>query len=130
MIYDWDNEFEKDVLAVVKRGQIEVTFLTAPRASINGEDYDLVMWKKKEMQIVVAQEYLDDHVDEEIASEVAAAVRESYDSDEPANVRETAIRLLAHKLDYIMNDVIFNHSDNPDELSFESALERLLDDEA
>jgi hypothetical protein len=130
MIYDWDNEFEHDVLAVVKRGQIEVTFLTAPRASINDADYDLVMWKKKEMQIVVAQEYLDDHVDEEIASEIAATVRESYNFDEPADIRETAIKLLAQKLDYIMNDVILNHSQNPDELSFESALERLLDDEA
>jgi len=130
MIYDWADEFDSDVLAVVKRGQIEVTFLTAPRVAINDKDYDLVMWKKQEMQIVVAQEYLDDYVDEAIASEVAATVRDSYDSDEPADVRETAIKLLAKELDAILNDVIVLYSNDPDEVSFESALKRLLDDEA
>lgn len=130
MIYDWADEFDSDVLAVVKRGQIEVTFLTAPRVAINDKDYDLVMWKKQEMQIVVAQEYLDDYVDEAIASEIAATVRDRYDSDEPADVREMAIKLLAKELDAIMNDVIFVYSNDPDEVSFESALKRLLDDEA
>ena len=130
MIYDWADEFDSDVLAVVKRGQIEVTFLTSPRVAINDKDYDLVMWKKQEMQIVVAQEYLDDYVDEAIASEVAATVRDSYDSDEPADVRETAIRLLAKELDAILNDVIVLYSNDPDEVSFEFALERLLDEEA
>jgi len=130
MIYDWADEFDSDVLAVVKRGQIEVTFLTAPRVAINDKDYDLVMWKKQEMQIVVAQEYLDDYVDEAIASEIAATVRDRYDSDEPADVREMAIKLLAKELDAILNDVIFVYSNDPDEVSFESALKRLLDDEA
>jgi hypothetical protein len=130
MIYDWADEFDSDVLAVVKRGQIEVTFLTAPRVAINDKDYDLVMWKKQEMQIVVAQEYLDDYVDEAIASEIAATVRERYDSDEPADVREMAIKLLAKELDAILNDVIFVYSNDPDEVSFDSALKRLLDDEA
>lgn len=130
MIYDWADEFDSDVLAVVKRGQIEVTFLTAPRGAINDKDYDLVMWKKQEMQVVVAQEYLDDYVDEAIASEIAATVRDRYDSDEPADVREMAIKLLAKELDAILNDVIFVYSNDPDEVSFESALKRLLDDEA
>jgi len=130
MIYDWADEFDSDVLAVVKRGQIEVTFLTAPRVAINDKDYDLVMWKKQEMQVVVAQEYLDDYVDEAIASEIAATVRDRYDSDEPADVREMAIKLLAKELDAILNDVIFVYSNDPDEVSFESALKRLLDDEA
>jgi len=130
MIYDWADEFDSDVLAVVKRGQIEVTFLTAPRVAINDKDYDLVMWKKQEMQIVVAQEYLDDYVDEAIASEIAATVRDRYDSDEPADVREMAIKLLAKELDAILNDVIFVYSNDPDEVSFESAFKRLLDDEA
>jgi hypothetical protein len=120
---------EGDVLAVLKRGNVEVTFLTVPSASIDDRDYAVVLWEENSLTVGVSNEYMDGTVDDDIAAEIATMMYQS-DPDEVDTymVREFAVKMLAAHLEEVLNIVLDEDSDSSDELNLAATLERILDE--
>jgi hypothetical protein len=49
------EEFDHDVLAVLKRGDVEITFVSSPSASLDGKNFSVVSWTIDKITIAVAE---------------------------------------------------------------------------
>lgn len=125
----YDEDMEGDVLAVLKRGNVEVTFLTVPSASIDDRDYAVVLWEENSLTVGISNEYMDGTVDDDIAAEIATMMYQS-DPDEVDTymVREFAVKMLAAHLEEVLNIVLDEDSDSSDDLNLAATLERILDE--
>lgn len=122
------EEFDHDVLAVLKRGDVEITFVSSPSASIDGKNFSVVSWTIEKITIAVAEEYLNKDIDDFIVSGILSTVGDDPTEEETVNaVREHAIQLFSAKLTEVFRDAV-TEVDDPLKYSLDYALDQLLDD--
>lgn len=122
------EEFDHDVLAVLKRGDVEITFVSSPSASIDGKNFSVVSWTIDKITIAVAEEYLNKDIDDFIVSGILSTVGDDPTEEETVNaVREHAIQLFSAKLTEVFRDAV-TEVDDPLKYSLDYALDQLLDD--
>ena len=122
------EEFDHDVLAVLKRGDVEITFVSSPSASLDGKNFSVVSWTVDKITIAVAEEYLNKDIDDFIVSGILSTVGDDPTEEETVNaVREHAIRLFSAKLTEVFRDAV-TEVDDPLKYSLDYALDQLLDD--
>lgn len=124
-----DEEFDHDVLAVLKRGDVEITFVSSPSASLDGKNFSVVSWTIDKITIAVAEEYLNKDIDDFIVSGILDTVGDDATEEETVNaVREHAIQLFAAKLTEVFRDAV-TEVDDPLKYSLDYALDQLLDEQ-
>lgn len=122
------EEFDHDVLAVLKRGDVEITFVSSPSASIDGKNFSVVSWTIDKITIAVAEEYLNKDIDDFIVSGILSTVGDDPTEEETVNaVREHAIQLFSAKLTEVFRDAV-TEVDDPLKYSLDYALDQLLED--
>ena len=122
------EEFDHDVLAVLKRGDVEITFVSSPSASIDGKNFSVVSWTIDKITIAVAEEYLNKDIEDFIVSGILSTVGDDPTEEETVNaVREHAIQLFSAKLTEVFRDAV-TEVDDPLKYSLDYALDQLLDD--
>jgi hypothetical protein len=123
------EEFDPDVLAVLKRGDVEITFVSSPAASIDGKNFSVVYWVADKITVAVADEYLNKDIDDFIVSGILSTMGAEPSEEETLNaVREHAIQLFSAKLSDVFRDAI-SDVDDPLEYSLDYALDQLLDEQ-
>ena len=105
MIYE-ERDYEPDVLAVLVRGKITITFVTAPASSIDGKNYEVVSWSESDMTICISDEYLNYEIDRYIVDGITDNAAKYQPTDEEEFVREHAIRLLSTRLTELLTDAV------------------------
>lgn len=123
------EEFDHDVLAVLKRGDVEITFVSSPSASLDGKNFSVVSWTIDKITIAVAEEYLNKDIDDFIVSGILSTVGDDATEEETVNaVREHAIQLFSAKLTEVFRDAVTEVED-PLKYSLDYALDQLLDEQ-
>jgi len=123
------EEFDHDVLAVLKRGDVEITFVSSPSASLDGKNFSVVSWTIDKITIAVAEEYLNKDIDDFIVSGILDTVGDDATEEETVNaVREHAIQLFSAKLTEVFRDAV-TEVDDPLKYSLDYALDQLLDEQ-
>jgi hypothetical protein len=123
------EEFDHDVLAVLKRGDVEITFVSSPSASLDGKNFSVVSWTIDKITIAVAEEYLNKDIDDFIVSGILSTVGDDATEEETVNaVREHAIQLFSAKLTEVFRDAV-TEVDDPLKYSLDYALDQLLDEQ-
>ncbi len=122
------EEFDHDVLAVLKRGDVEITFVTSPSISLGGKNFSVVSWTVEKITVAVAEEYLNKDIDDFIVSGILNTVGDDPTEEETVGaVREHAVKLFSDKLQEVFHDAIME-VDDPLKFSLDYALEQLLGD--
>ena len=120
------DDFDPDVLAVLKRGNIKITFVNAPKTGIDGKDFSVISWTTDHLTIAISDQYLNNEIDEFVASGVSKILgSEASDDEMQEAVKDNAIRLFSEKLTMVSEEAI-SSVQNPLEFSDDYALEQLL----
>lgn len=127
MMYEEVDGFEPDVLAVLKRNGLEITFINAPRSALSGEDFAVLLWSDFSMTIGVADEYLNSEIDEYVANGIISRTPDIDEDNAEEAVKEHAVNLFSAKLLEVFKSAVDNVSD-ASKHSFEYTLDRLLDE--
>ena len=122
------EDFDPDVLGVLRRGDVSITFVNAPEAGIGGKDFSVISWTTDHVTIAVSDEYLNGEIDAFVARGVADVLENNASEDEVAYAVKThVIRLFSEKLTLVSEQALSSVR-NPLELSVDYALEQLLAD--
>lgn len=122
-------DFDPDVLAVLTRGGVEITFVSASASSLDDQDYSLLLWTENKMTIGVSNEYLNNEIDKYVVDGIVELAED--DSSEEAlhdSVRNHAVTLFAQKLGEVFESVVLN-VDDPVYLNLDYSLEQLLSED-
>ncbi len=124
------RKFEEDVLAVFEDNGTTVTFITADSFALGEEFYKLLTWTENSMTIGIANEFLNDAIEEVVSERIATDVDdmkvENYSSPEIRSyINKQAVEYLGDQLSVILNDIL--SSENPDDTHIENTVDRILD---
>lgn len=124
------RKFEEDVLAVFEDNGTTVTFITADSFALGEEFYKLLTWTENSMTIGIANEFLNDAIEEVISERIATDVDdmkvENYSSPEIRSyINKQAVEYLGDQLSVILNNIL--SSENPDDTHIENTVDRILD---
>jgi hypothetical protein len=125
------ESFDPDVLAVLTRGGVEITFVTASRHALDDKDYAVLLWSNKSMTVGVSEEYLYSEIDEYVVDGIlSAADLESEYLEEAVKeaVQEQAVSLFAKKLTEVFDNAM-QSVDDPTLRNLDYSLERLLNED-
>lgn len=123
---------DPDVLAVLSRNGIEITFVTASRHALNGEDYSVMVWSDKAMTVAISEEYLNSEIDEYVVDGIIS--HSNLDSDNDLRdavheaVKEQAVTLFARKLTEVFDNAMQSVED-PVSRNLDYSLERILEED-
>jgi len=123
---------DPDVLAVLSRNGIEITFVTASRHALNGEDYSVMVWSDKAMTVAISEEYLNSEIDEYVVDGIIS--NSNLDSDNDLRdavheaVKEQAVTLFARKLTEVFDNAMQSVED-PVSRNLDYSLERILEED-
>lgn len=126
-MYEEVEDFEPDVLAVLKRSGVEITFITTPRSALSGEDFAILLWTDSAMTVGIADEYLNSEIDEFVANGIIERTPDLTEEVAEEAVKEHAVNLFSTKLLDVFNKAVENVSD-ASRHNFEYTLDRLLDE--
>jgi len=125
------DDFDPEVLAILTRGGVEITFVTASRHALDGKDYAVLLWSNKSMTVGVSEEYLYSEIDEYVVDGIlnAADLDSEYLEEAVKNaVQEQAVSLFAKKLTEVFDNAMHG-VDDPVLHNLDYSLERLLDED-
>lgn len=127
------RKFEEDVLAVFEDNGTTVTFITADSFALGEEFYKLLTWTENSMTIGIANEFLNDAIEEVVSERIATDVDdmkvENYSSPEIRSyINKQAVEYLGDQLSVILNDIL--SSENPDDTHIENTVDRILDSDS
>ena len=124
------RKFEEDVLAVFEDNGTTVTFITADSFALGEEFYKLLTWTENSMTIGIANEFLNDTIEEVVSERIATDVDdmkvENYSSPEIRSyINKQAVEYLGDQLSVILKNIL--SSENPDDTHIENTVDRILD---
>ena len=124
------RKFDEDVLAVFEDNGTTVTFITADSFALGEQFYKLLTWTDNSMTIGIANEVLNEGMEEIIANQIATDVddmeAEDYSNSEIRSyINKQAVEYLGDQLSVILDEIL--KSENPTETNLQSTVERILD---
>lgn len=121
------DENNNDILAVLSRGDVEITFIEISD-DFTTKDFTCLSWHDEKMLIGITSGYLEGYVKEIIADKVYSAIRDC-DSEEQAMIvaHDVSARYFSDALSNVLAEVIITST--PSESSLDEALERILSQE-
>lgn len=120
------DDFDPDVLAVLQRGDIKITFVNAPDTGIDGKDYSVISWTANNLTIAVSDRYLNREIDNFIVDGLTTILGDNASEEEMTDaVKQHAIRLFSEKLTMVSEEAISSVRE-PLELNIDYSLYQLL----
>ncbi len=120
------DDFDPDVLAVLQRGGIKITFVNAPDTGIDGKDYSVILWTADNLTIAVSDRYLNREIDNFIVDGLTTILGNNASEEEMTDaVKQHAIRLFSEKLTMVSEEAISSVRE-PLELNIDYSLHQLL----
>lgn len=121
--FDDDNQ---DILAVLARGDVEITFIQVPDNTTT-KDFTCLSWHDEKMLIGLTAGYLEGYVKETISDLVVRAIRDC-DSEEEATIRahQVSTQYFSDMLSQVLAEVIMTST--PSDSSLDGALQRILEE--
>lgn len=128
-MYTEFESFDSDVLAILSRGDLEITFISAKSSTIDDKDFSVVMWTEDRMTIAVSEEYLNNTIDRFVVNGILRAIPDDCDEEEAVDIiKGKAIELFASKLSDVFAEAI-SSVDDPVPFNLDYSLSKLLDPE-
>lgn len=122
-------DLEPDILAVLKEGDVTVTFITASADALDEDYYKILTWNPNNMTIGISNEFMNEGLEEAIARQIAEDIgNDSFDSSVRERIHSESLNYLGDTLKTILEELLKN-SDNPDDMNFDKSLERMLEDD-
>ena len=121
-------ELEPDILAVLREGDITVTFITASADALDEDYYKILTWNTNNMTIGISNEFMNEGLEEAIAKQIAEDIgNQAFDSSVRDRIHSESLNYLGDTLKTILDELL-KTSDNPDDMNFDKSLERMLED--
>lgn len=122
-----DEQYDPDVLAILKRGDVHVIFLSVDESGIDGKDFSVISWTTDRLTIAVSDQYLQKEVDTFIVEGLRETLSEgASESEMDAAVKEHTVKLFSKKLALIFEEAISSVTE-PIELNLDYVIDLLLD---
>mgnify|MGYP001161329788 CR=1 FL=1 len=121
-------ELEPDILAVLREGDVTVTFITASADALDEDYYKILTWNTNNMTIGISNEFMNEGLEEAIARQIADDIgNQAFDSSVRDRIHSESLNYLGDTLKTILDELL-KTSDNPDDMNFDKSLERMLED--
>ena len=121
-------ELEPDILAVLREGDVTVTFITASADALDEDYYKILTWNTNNMTIGISNEFMNEGLEEAIAKQIADDIgNQAFDSSVRDRIHSESLNYLGDTLKTILDELL-KTSDNPDDMNFDKSLERMLED--
>ena len=128
-MYTEFESFDSDVLAILSRGDLEITFISAKSNTIDDKDFSVIIWTEDRMTIAVSEEYLNNTIDKFVVDGILSVIPDDCDEEEAVDIiKSKATELFANKLSDVFAMAI-SSVDDPIPFNLDYSLSRLLDTE-
>ena len=105
---------DNDVLAVMDRNGVKVTFIVCDNDALGPEHYRLLLWDKSEVLIGISYQYLHHHFNDVIMNDVLEVMKSTIETDvcqiedieDHPDFREIAIDAMSDNLSKILKILI------------------------
>lgn len=125
MIFREEPNMDSDTLAVLKRGDTTITFITAKGDSLGDKKFSVVLWNGDSLVVAISEDFLNTELDEHIVD----LIMETLDGDDGEAdkelIREKSIGMFAAALSEILEEALDSVS-NPDASNLDATIEKLL----
>lgn len=128
-MYTEFESFDSDVLAILSRGDLEITFISAKSNTIDNKDFSVLLWTDDRMTIAVSEEYLNNTIDRFVVDGILSSIPDDCDEEQAVDIiKSKAIELFANKLSDVFGMAI-SSVDDPVPFNLEYSLNKLLETE-
>jgi len=124
MIFVNDDNLDSDTIAVLRREDISVRFVTTNRDAIDGENFSIVLWDEDNVVLAISEDFLMDDVERYVSSLVAERMIDDGEFDSELFYK-TGIEVFGATLSAILSKAL-ERIDDPNSFNLEASINKFF----